>query len=219
MNAESRSVLCFSLLILLEAAALGQQAPATVSFTLEFVGSNPSHYEIQVASDGQGSYSSNGRIDEHSEAVDGGAEEFRISDTLRERIFDLARRAHYFSGKVDAGKKNIANTGTKTLAYKDATHDSKATYNYSGQQPIEQLTVLFQGLSTTLEYGRRLAYFHKYEKLALDNELKKMEELQRGNNLPDVKAVAPQLTQIVNDTSVMNVSRARAQRLLASQTK
>src|SRR4029077_11143256 len=71
----------------------------------------------------------------------------------------------------------------------------------------------------TMEFGRRLIYLHKYEKLALDNQLKRMEELQRGDGLGDVQAIAPVLKDIANDSSVMNVSRARALRLLASAGK
>jgi hypothetical protein len=82
-----------------------------------------------------------------------------------------------------------------------------------------QLTSIFQALSTTLEFGRRLEYFHKYEKLALDNELKKMDELQRDNMLGDIHAIEPTLRAIANDSSVMNVSRARALRLLATTAK
>jgi hypothetical protein len=46
-----------------------------------------------------------------------------------------------------------------------------------------------------------------------------MEELQRESSLGDVDAIAPVLKDIANDSSVMNVSRARALRLLASVGK
>jgi hypothetical protein len=194
--------------------AYSKQPAASVSFSLDFPGANPSHYELVVANDGQGSYTSNGKFDENSEAADPAPLKFTVSENIRAQIFDLAKRAHYFSGKVDSGRKNVANTGAKTLAYKDAGHSSQATYNYSSLQPIEQLTSIFQNLSTTMEFGRRLVYLHKYEKLALDGELKRMEELQQENSLGDVQAIAPELKEIANDASVMNVSRARALRML-----
>jgi hypothetical protein len=49
--------------------------------------------------------------------------------------------------------------------------------------------------------------------------LKRMEEMQRENGLGDVGAIAPALKDIANDSSVMNVSRSRALRLLASAGK
>jgi hypothetical protein len=217
--------------------AAGQTAPPMVSFTLDFPEANPSHYVITMSRDGHGTYVSNGQLSKESALADPSSEsatstagstptrpapaneplDFTISERVRDQIFDLAQRAHYFSGKVDSGRKNIANTGTKTLSYKDGQHDGQATYNYSTSVPIEQLTAIFQGLSETLEFGRRLSFFHKYQKLALDEDLKRMEELQKDNSLGDVQAIAPVLKEIADDQSVMNVARARALRLMAGK--
>jgi len=197
------------------APARGQQTGATVGFTLDFQGANPSHYEIVVSSDGSGSYSSNGQLSQESEPADPAPLKFTLSGNIRNQIFDLAKKTNYFKGKIDSGHKNIANTGNKVLTYKDADHNSQATYNYSPIPAIQDLTDIFQGLSATLEFGRRLTYFKKYEKLALDDDLKRMEQMQREKNLGDLQAIAPVLNEIANDSSVMNVSRARALRLLA----
>lgn len=210
--------------------ASGQVVSPAVSFTLDFPASNPSHYVIEIGRDGHGTYISNGQMGNEPAPDDGGSSgsatkgeqspdppfDFTISDRVREQIFDLAQRAHYFSGKVDSGHKGIANTGAKTLAYKDGQHETQATYNYSSSAPIEQLTAIFQALSETLEFGRRLSFFHKYQKTALDQDLKQMEELQRQNSLGDTQAIAPVLKAIADDQSVMNVARARAVRLMAT---
>jgi len=213
---NTRTLIAFSVLAsCLAGSAYGQPPAATVSFKLDFPGADPSRYEIVVGNDGRASYASNGKMDEQGAPSDMTPIAFSISDSLRTQIFDLAKRAHYFSGKVDSGRKNLANTGAKTLAYKDASHSSEATYNYSQVEPVAELTSIFQNLSTTLECGRRLSYFHKYEKLALEGELKRMEDLQKENSLGEVQAITPILKEIANDSSVMNVSRARALRLLA----
>jgi len=202
---------------LLCTTALAQEP--TVTFTLDFPGANPSHYEIVAHTDGKGSYSSNGQLSQDSEPADPAALEFTVSESVRTQIFDLAKKAHYFDGKIDSGRKNLANTGNKTLIYKDAGHNSQATYNYSPLQPVQDLTAIFQGLSTMLEFGRRLSYFQKYQKLALDDDLKRMEQMQREKNLGDVQAISGVLKGIADDTSVMNVSRARALRLLSQAGK
>ena len=190
--------------------AAAQLIAPVVSFTLDFPPATPSHYIISVGRDGSASYICNAQQ---------GTLRFNVSDHMRDQIFDLTQRAHYFSGKVDSGRKNIANTGNKTLVYKDGQHETQATYNYSTIAAVEQLTVVFQELSQTLEFGRRLAYSHRYQKTALDEDLKRMEDLQRENGLGDVQAIAPVLKEIADDQSVMNVSRARALRLMAAGTK
>lgn len=205
------------LFVFFSAAAKSQAAPATVSFSIDFPNANPSHYEVSVSEDGHGSYSSNGKLSDDSDPADPASLSFRLSENVRAKIFDLAQRAHYFKGKVDSGNKKIANTGVKTLTYKSGDQNSQATYNYSPSAAVQQLTDVFENLSTTLEFGRRLDYFRKYQKLALEQDLSRMEELQKDGNLGDIRAIAPILNAIADDASVMNVSRARALRLLAGK--
>jgi hypothetical protein len=189
------------------------QQSATVTFTLDFPNSEPDHYVISIASDGHASYKSNGKLSPEAQD-DAYRMDFSLSPTTRGRIFDLAKRAHYFQGDIDSKKRNLASTGRKTLSYKDDQRSTQATYNYSPSAAVQELTQLFQNLSATLEFGRRLQYFHHYQKLALDDELKRMEETAKQNGLTELAAVAPILQQIANDNSVINPVRARAQRLL-----
>jgi hypothetical protein len=188
------------------------QQPATVTFTLDFPNSEPDHYVISVSSDGTATYESDGKLSPDAQA-DASHLEFSLSPVTRVRIFDLAKRAHYFQGDIDSKKRNLASTGKKTLSYKNDQLSTQATYNYSPISAVQELTQLFQNLSATLEFGRRLEYFHHYQKLALDDELKRMEEAAKEDGLAELATVSPILQQIANDSSVINPVRARAQRL------
>lgn len=141
--------------------------------------------------------------------------QFNVSEQANARIFELASKAHYFEGDLDYGKHNLANTGAKTLAYHDARRNTHSTYNYTTNQPAQELTTLFQNLSTTLEAGHRLSFYYQYQKLALEQELKRVEELSKSGGLFEVQTINPILKRIIADPSVMNVTRARAERLLA----
>jgi hypothetical protein len=211
-------MLFLSGLILFSTHSARAADPATVTFSLDFPNSDPEHYSISVQSDGHTKYESSGRISEDSEDRQTYQTEFTISDATRSRIFDLAAQSHYFSGKVDSGKKKLAFTGAKKLTYKDGQHDTTAAYNFSLQPAVEQLTVLFQSIGATLEFGRRLVHFHQYQKLALDDELKRMESEARSGELAELQAVKPILQAIYDDNSVMNVGRARAQRIMAMES-
>jgi len=188
--------------------------PATVSFSLDFPGSDPEHYSISVQSDGRASYECSAPISADSDDRENYRRDFSLSDATRARIFDLAAQAKYFSGKVDSGKQKLANTGAKKLSYKDGQRDFTAAYNYSPLSAVQQLTTLFQSISATLEFGRRLDHLHRYQKLALDDELKRMEEQARHGDLVELQAVKPILQEIYADSSVINVVRARAQRII-----
>jgi hypothetical protein len=188
--------------------------PATVTFMLDFPTSDPERYSISVTSAGHGKYECSAKMSPESEDREAYQAEFELSPAGRARIFDLAARAHFFAGKIDSGNSKLAFTGKKTLTYKDGERSTSANYNYSNLTPVQQLTAFFQSLSATLEYGRHLSYFHRYQKLALDQELKRMEEQARDNELSELQAVQPVLQQILDDPSVINIVRARAERLL-----
>ena len=200
---------------LMVGATIGAAADgASISFSLDFPNSSPEHYEILVQNDGKTRYVSSGRISQDSDVRDDYETDVTLSDATRTRIFELAAQAHYFSGRVDSGNKKLAFTGAKRLVYKDGERNSSAEYNYSTQPAVQQLTNLFQSVSATLEFGRRLTYYHRYQKLALDDETKRMEDQARSGELAELKAVAPILQKIYDDNSVMKVARARALRII-----
>jgi hypothetical protein len=190
------------------------QAPAVVAFAIDFPTSQPEHYSIRVQSNGAAHYQSNGRLSAESDETDSFDLDFTLSAEPRQKIFELAAKAGYFKKDVDSHHKGLAFTGKKTLSYKDAQRSGESTYNYSPNPAVQELTNLMQGLSATLEFGHRLQYDRQYQKLALDEELKRMESLAGTNELVDVTAIQPILDQIIADQSVINLTRARAQRLL-----
>jgi hypothetical protein len=189
-----------------------------VTFTLDFPASQPGHYSIQIDSDGKARYESTSKVSSESEDNDNFVYQFSISPATRDRIFDLSAKARYFQKDLDSHRKNLAFTGRKTLRYKDENRSGESTYNYSPDSTVQELTNLFQGLSATLELGHRLEYSLRYQKLALAEELKRTEESARMSPPVEIQAIAPILQQIVADSSVMNVTRARARRLLDGPT-
>jgi hypothetical protein len=203
-------------LLLLSSLCAFSQAPdpQVVIFTLDFPGSQPEHYSLRVQSEGAAHYESSGRLSPDSDETDSFDLDFTASAETRQKIFELAAKAGYFQKDLDSHHKNIAFTGKKTLSYKDGKRSGESAFNYSSQPAVQELTSLFQDLSATLEFGRRLHYDHRYQKLALDEELKRMEQMARTSPLVELTAIAPILQQIIGDATVMNVSRARAQRLL-----
>jgi len=194
--------------------APSNQVPA-VTFVMDFPESRPEHYLIRVRTEGPAHYESSGRLSNDSDLSDNFTFDFTISNETRSKVFSLAAKAGYFQRDLDAHRKNLAFTGKKTLRYADGARSGESGYNYSANPAVQELTALFQGLSATLEFGHRLDYDHRYQKLALDEELKLMQEMAKENLLAEIKAIQPILEQIAADPSVINVARARAERLLA----
>ena len=198
---------------LLQSQVSGAASDAKLTFTLDFPDSNPAHYSITVDAAGRATYECRGTVANDSEPESYRAA-FEISAASRDHIFAWAKRAKYFSGTIDSGDSKLAFTGAKVLSYQDSQRSNTARYNYSNLQAVRDLTSFFQNMAGTLEYGHRLAYYHHYQKLALDEELKRMEAQARANELNEIQSVAPVLREIVEDTSVINVVRARAKDLI-----
>lgn len=209
-------IVLWHLLLFCALSACAQQTLPTIVFTMDFPGSEPSQYAVSISADGHGSYDSNGKLMADSDPANRFQLTFTVSPATSRRIFELAKRARYFDGDIASSKKGLAFIGSKTLTYKDSQKTTRATYNYSTVPAIQDLTALFQSLSNSLEFGRRLDYELQYQKLALDEELKKMEEIAKEGDLGDLSAIAPVLQRIAEDQSLLNVVRARAQRLLAT---
>ena len=200
-------------------AAAQQNSLATVGFEFTFPGSEPEHYVISVASDCHATYESNGKLTAQSAADDSFHLDFAVTQPGCGKIFDLTKRAHYFDGEIDSKKKNIASTGVKILSYKDTQKSTKATYNFSLNPDVQELTAMFQAQATVLEFCRRLEFEHHYQKLALDEDLKLMENSSERDSLQQISAIVPVLQKIIDDQSLMNVIRARARRLLVDAAK
>jgi hypothetical protein len=109
---------------------------------------------------------------------------------------------------------NVAFTGKKTVVYTDSQKNVQVAYVNSVVPAVQEFTAFCQHLSETLEFGRRLEFYRRYQKLALDDELQRMEEMAKDGQLSELPAVAPILQAIAKDTSVMNMVRGRALRLL-----
>jgi len=188
----------------------------TVTFTFDWPSLEPHRYIIAVDSSGNAAYQS---WTADSTAEPSGADDpyllkVTVSPTARDRIFALARQLKYFNGDFEYHKHRVAATGDKTLAYADPDRQHETRYNWSENPDIDELTALFQGMSTTLESGRRLERLRRFERLGLDEELKNLEHAAVEHRATELQAIAPILVQLAEDPAVLNIARQRARHIL-----
>ena len=194
-------------------------AEPIITFDLFWEAATPQSYTITVESSGSAKYVSRNptRPEEGSTEPDPDYQlAFTMSPANRDRLFVRAKESNYFHGDFDF-KHKVANTGRKTLTYADPARRFQTTYNYSENKDIAEITQLFQGISNTIEHGRRLQFLRRFDKLSLETELKGMEEMAQHGYLAEIQIIAPTLQNIANDASVLHIARQRAQRLLAGQ--
>jgi len=150
------------------------------------------------------------------------AQDFTMSDANRQKIFELTKKADYFQGDLESKVKNIAKTGQKTLIYhgKTATGgqavNTAAAYNYSTNADVQELTRFFQAVATTIDFGRKLAFQYRFDKLGLDARLYSLQEMYTTHFVEELRAIEPILQKIASDPNMMHINRVTAKQLLKS---
>jgi hypothetical protein len=210
------------------------QQDATISFKQVWKEAQPAEFSIVVHQNGQVEYTSmdkdltppqerNAPVESNAEqsaqaedaaSQDAFHKQFQASDGLWEKLSGLARQANFFDGQFDFTKHAIAQTGKKTLSYSDASRHKSTTYNYSEDPSIQELTAVFQGISSTIEGGRKLEFDRRFDKLSLDQDLKGLEDMSNNGRLEEVQAIAPLLQRLATDRTVLHIAQQRAQRVL-----
>jgi hypothetical protein len=148
-------------------------------------------------------------------------QDFTMTDANRQKIFELAKKADFFQGNFEGKQKNIAKTGEKILEYHDKsdgrqTASHSTTYNYSPNSDIQELTRLFQSIALTLDFGRKLAFQYRFDKLGMDDRLKSLQDMQASHFVEELQAIEPILQKIAADPNLMNIARVTAKQLLNS---
>lgn len=191
------------------------QAP-TVVFKLVWDKGLPwSEYAFTVSENGATHFKGTGNPAESGEN-DGFEQDFTMSEANRQQIFQLAKAADYFQGQFETKTKNVAKTGAKTLEFHSPSLNTSTTYNYSPNPSIQQLTKLFQSIATTIDYGRKLSYQYRFDKLGMDSRLKELVDLHASGMADEMHVIEPILSKIADDDSILHVARLEAKQLLKS---
>jgi hypothetical protein len=209
--------------LLLCAAGMAQQVPnvnpgepvseiPTVTFSQSWADAVPPYYSIAVSNDGRVAYHSTPKAENQGEPYD---LKFVMSDVNLAKVLRLTKELNFFNGNFDYKKSKIAFTGTKLLRYEEGKRLHETSYNWSDNVRVQELTTLFQGISETVELGRLVSEKYKFDKLGVDAELKKLESAAKSGRLEEVGAIQPILSKIAKDSSMMNISRRRAEFLLS----
>jgi hypothetical protein len=197
-----------------QSAVRKTDAGPSITFTRVWDDFKPQNTTMIVSANGTAKYRSSNPA-KTGDDVDEYKTEFTVSRARCDKLFRYAREANYFNGDFSYKKHAVASTGKKTLAYADPNRHFETSYDYSDNKAIEEITSVFLGISDTIEHGRKLVFLHRFDKLGLEEELKAMESAAEGHNLVELQIVAPTLEEIATDSTVLNIARQRAQRLLA----
>jgi hypothetical protein len=201
-------------------------AVAKVSFQFEHPVTAVPRFTLTVNEDGKASYTAEQPLrpvdTRYSRGRENGAtpEMQHIEKTMvltqaaTAKIFELARSLDRFQITCESTAKNVADMGKKTLRYTGPDGDGECVYNYSGDKRVVALTAMLQGIGTTLEFGRRLDFEHRFDRLALDQETQDLVASVEEGQAIELNVIGRTLRSIAQDTEVLERVRGRAASLL-----
>jgi hypothetical protein len=140
--------------------------------------------------------------------------EFQVSDRTRRMAFNVTRQLDFFRERSGEPLSSAQDNRVRTLAYHDSQFHNQVTYSSSPDSAIEELTSVFEEISETLEFGRRLAYFHEHDRGTLDGELDRLQTRADRRSLRELAVIAPILRSITLDNRVESAPRHKAEALL-----
>jgi hypothetical protein len=216
--------LCLAFIILLLVLPASAQLEATppaaqpaVTFDFDWSPGIPwQTYSITVRADGNAHFQGTPAPDKAGGDTDLFQQDFIMSEANRSKIFDLAKKLNYFHGDFDSHLKQIAQTGRKTLEYNSANKHGSTSYNWSQNADVQELSRLFVAIANTFDYGRKLSFQYRFDKLGMDARLKELEYIRANHYAEELNAIAPILRKIADDPDMMHISRQTAQQLLRS---
>jgi hypothetical protein len=178
---------------------------------------NPPYYSIAIDSTGASTYQS--APDSVEKTGVPYTIEFQANDATRRTTFSIARDLNFFSGEFPTSLGFPAKDPVNTLTYHDSTFNNQITFTESSDSRIRELVSVFDEISATLEFGRRLTYSHQHAPNTLDGELASMQKDSERHLLRELQAVAPVLRSIAADNKLPSSTRERAQTILATASR
>lgn len=185
----------------------------TVTFSWALFFANPSSYSIAIASTGTATYKST--PNQVSQTGVPYTVEFLASAPFRSQVLQLTRRLHYLDLPSTQSLLSAAREQVVTLTFRAGKMQHQIVFHHTKNVLLHKLVEMFENLSATLEFGRRLEKLHEQHSTALNGELQRMLTLARDRRLPELQAVAHVLRAIASDKTLEKPVQLRAEAILA----
>jgi hypothetical protein len=183
----------------------------TVVFSCSRSGASPPYYSIAVDSTGDATYQSI----PNSVAQTGApyTMEFLASSATRTQIFGMVESLHFLRGLGNDPNFDVANS-SHSLIFREGVRRNEIQYDATSDPNVQNLTTLFEHISSTMEFGRRLAIMEQNDPAAIEAEMGRMKDMIQAKQLAELQTLSPILSRIASDSKVSPSSRQQAQIIL-----
>ena len=209
MSSRLRAGFILAAIVFVSAAVALAAADPAITYRKVFKGSTPEFVEIVVAQTGKCTF------DIRQLQEDPDPQEFPVSEALRAKIFSLAGQLQDFRDPDLDVHRKIANLGEKTFKYQNGAEIHETKFNYTTNEPANQLYQIFEGLARQQDHMVTLDRRLKHDRLGLNDELMELQRDFDDKLIPEPENLVPVLQQIADDSRVIEVARSKARALIA----
>ncbi|MFZ0640301.1 MAG: hypothetical protein WA020_00215 [Candidatus Acidiferrales bacterium] len=185
---------------------------STLTFRRIFKTSYPEFVQIVVSEDGTGTFDIRQLDDTAS------PQPLQIGSPLVHKMFELADSLHDFQGVDLDVHRRIADLGQKTFVYKRGSEVHEVTFNYTLNNPAQQLLAIFEGLQRQELDISDMERATRYDHLGVNDVIARVQGDVKDKLIPEPDALLPALDQIAASSELMDMSRQRA-RAIAEQIR
>ncbi len=182
-------------------------AGATITFRKIFKSSYPEYVEIKVPENG----SCTADIRQLSE--DPSPQPFQLSQSVVQRVFELANDLHDFNGVNLEIHRRVADLGEKTFIYQNGPQVYQTSFNYSTNSSAQQLLDLFENLTREQLDLSDLQRTMQYDHLGVYDVVQRIEKDYNDQLLPDPSALLPTLDKLALNNTYLDIARGVARTL------
>lgn len=218
MKLRTARVIFLPVLLLVSLATAFAQGPAQAPppasahgamlvFRKIFKSSYPEFAEIKVSEDGSGTWDIR-QLDETPRP-----EPLQIAAPLAHKMFKLVAELHDFQGVDLDVHRRIADLGQKTFRYQDGADVHQVTFNYTLNNPANQLLAIFEGLERQELDLSDMERTMRYDHLGVNDVMTRVQRDVKSKLLPDPEALLPVLDQIAEDSDLIDIARKRAREI------
>lgn len=193
-----------------EAAKTGEASvppAATITFEKVFKSSYPEYVQIKLNESGTGTFDIR-QLDESPNP-----QPLNVGPELTQKIFQLASEMHDFQGVQLEAHRRIANLGQKTFRYDKGRESHEVTFNYTENEPANQLLNIFEGMSREEADISDLQRTMRYDPLGVNDVLLQVQSDYKQKLLPDARQLLPSLDAIAKNDQIINIARDKARNL------
>jgi hypothetical protein len=177
----------------------------TIFFSRNFPGSGPAYFEVQIDSEGKGSY---------KEAPDEEPLLFTLSDETKNWVFAKAAALDRFNRTL-ASTRKVAGTGARILRCEtDGAPQGEAKFAYTDDETASELVTWFLHVSETERYYIDLERALQFDRLGVNDALLNLHAAYDKGRIIAPEQFLPILRKVVDQQKIMHVARSRASALI-----